>query len=134
MALKLGDNFRLQIDTKEIFHEVSAKLDFSRDFKEIATKDTNGKLVSPGAYAWNISIDAKWDNDGTTQEDLAGISAMAIAGATHTLLLSNGVTGDVTYTGTGYVADFNVDATNEDYVSVSFSLKGSGDLTQGVVA
>tara|TARA_R110002167_G_scaffold112367_1_gene284745 strand:- start:1820 stop:2224 length:405 start_codon:yes stop_codon:yes gene_type:complete len=134
MALKLGDNLRLSIDTKEIIHEVSAKLDFSREFKEVATKDTSGKLVSPGSYTWGMSIDAKWDNDGTTQEDLAGISAMAIAGTTHALLLSNATSGDVTYAGTGYVADFNVDATNEDYVSVSFSLKGSGDLTQGVVA
>ncbi len=134
MALNLGENMRLTLNSKEILHEVSCSLSFTKDFKEIASKDTNGKLVSPGSSSTTISIEGLWENDGTTKHDLFVISGYANANTAYAFSFSTDVIGDVIYSGDAYVDSFSVDATNEEYVTFSFTLKINGDLTIAEVA
>jgi len=134
MALKEGVNMRITVGGKEIFHEVSADLSFQTDFKEVASKDTSGKLVSPGSSSWNIPVEALYDNDGTTQEDLFTLSTLAINKTEVAVTLTTGVSGDVVYSGNAYIESFNTNATNDEYVTCSFSFKGNGDLTVARVA
>jgi predicted secreted protein len=129
MALNLGENMRLTLDGKLILHEVSASLSFTKDFKEVASKDTNGKLVSPGSNSWNFSVEGLWENDGTVKQDLFAITTMANADAVKTVSFSTGISGDPIFSGNAYVEGFTVDAANEEYVTFSFTVKGSGDLT-----
>jgi len=134
MALKEGVNMRITVDTKEIFHEVSADLSAATDFKEVASKDTSGKLVSPGAQSWNIPIEALYDNDGTTQEDLYTLATLWKAKTEVAVTLSTNVSGDVIFSGNAYIESFNTNATNEEYITCSFQFRGNGDLTIAQVA
>lgn len=129
MALTEGVNMRITVGGKEIMHEISADLSAQTDFKEVATKDTNGKLVSPGAQTWGIAIEAMLDYDGTTQEDAYTMSEAWNAKTLVSVTLTTGTSGDAIYSGSAYIADFSTSAKNEEYVSYSFNFKGSGDLT-----
>ncbi len=134
MALKEGVNMRISVAGKEIFHEVSANLDATTDFKEVASKDTSGKLVSPGSQSWNIPIEALYDNDGTTQEDLYTLGVLWKNKTEVAVTLSTNVSGDVIYSGNAYIESFNTNATNEEYITCSFAFRGNGDLTIARVA
>lgn len=129
MALKEGVNMRITVGGKEIFHEVSADLSAATDFKEVASKDTSGKLSAPGAQSWNIPIEALYDNDGTTQEDLFTLATLWKDKTQVAVTLSTNVSGDVIFSGNAYIESFNTNATNEEYITCSFSFKGNGDLT-----
>lgn len=129
MALKEGVNMRIKVGGKEIFHEVSADLSATTDFKEVASKDTSGKLVSPGAQSWNIPIEALYDNDGSTQEDLFTLATLWKNKTEVAVTLSTNVVGDVIFSGNAYIDGFTTNATNEEFITVSFSFKGNGDLT-----
>jgi len=129
MALKEGVNMRITVDGKEIFHEVSADLSASTDFKEVASKDTSGKLSSPGSQSWSIPIEALYDNDGTTQEDLFSLATLWNAKTKVAVVLTTGVIGDVSFSGDAYIESFSTNATNEEFVTCSFTFRGDGDLT-----
>lgn len=130
MAYYEGTTMRLTLGTKQIFHEVDADLNFSIDFKEIASKDTNGKISTPGSYSWSISCNMSLlDNDGTTKEDLFTLATKALAKGLHAITFSTNVTGDVIFSGNAYIEGFTTAAVNEEKSTASFTLRGDGDLT-----
>lgn len=133
MALIQGLNMRIKVDTKEIFHEVDANLSMSTDFKEVASKDTAGKLVTPGAQSWSLSCNALLENDGTTKEDLKTLSDKWKAKSVHAVTFTTGTSGDVIYSGNAYIESVEVSSPNEEGVNVSYNLRGDGDLTIAAV-
>ena len=133
MAVYSGTTMRIKIGSKTIFHETKATFTTSRDFNELASKDINGKEVTPGSYTWSLTCDALIANS-TTQEDLASLDVAYQAKTLVTMEFSTDVSGDVVYSGSAYVESYNVDAANEEGVTGSFSFKGSGDYTLGTVA
>lgn len=135
MAFYQGTAMRLKIGTKEIFHEVDCEISASTEFKEVASKDTAFKIVTPGSQTYTISCNTSLlDNDGTTQEDLKGLADIWKAKTSHAVTFTTGVTGDVIFSGTVYVETFTASAANEEFATASYTLKGTGDLTIGVNA
>ena len=128
-----GTTMRIKIGSKTIFHEVSATLTSSIDFKEVASKDTNGKLVTPGAQSWSMTANTLIANS-TTQEDLSSLYAAHSGKTAVTIEFTTDVSGDVVFSGSAYVESISIDATNEEVVTGDFSFKGDGDLTMGTVA
>lgn len=130
MALYQGAVMRLTVDTKEIFHEVDASIEASTDFKEVASKDTSGKIVSAGSQSFTISCSTSLlDNDGSTQEDLYTLASKWKAKTSHAVTFTTGTTGDVIFSGTVYIESFSVSAVNEEYSTAEYTLRGTGDLT-----
>ena len=53
-----GHNVRISYNGKTLYHTTSCKWSSARDFEEIATKDTEGKVSVPGNYGWDMNADA----------------------------------------------------------------------------
>ena len=135
MAFYEGVAMRLTVDTKEILHEVDVDIQATTDFKEVASKDTSGKIVSPGAQTFSLNCNTSiLDNDGTTKEDLFTMATKWKAKSTHAVTFTTGASGDAVFSGTVYIESFSVSAVNEEQSSASYTLKGTGDLTIAQVA
>jgi len=129
-----GDTMRLKLGGKDIFHEVEVSLDFSRDFKEVATKDTDGKVTTPGDYSFGLSVSAKASSDTTTENSNIMLAGYAVNGDKLKFELADSVSGHITYSGEAYIEGFTINANNEESVDMSYSLKGTGTLTIGATA
>ena len=134
MGLLQGTTMRIKKGTKTLFHETDASLSSTIDFKEVASKDTDGKLVTPGTQSWSLTANALVANDaGALQADLAELYNDHKNKILVTIEFSTQVSGDIIFSGSAYVETFNVQATNEEEVTGDFSFKGNGALAIGTV-
>lgn len=134
MSFYSGTTMRIKIGAKTIFHETDASLSSSIDFKEVASKDSNGKVKTPGSQSWSLSCNALIGNDGTVQEDLKTLYDKHVAKTLVTVEFTTDATGDVVFSGSAYVGTFNVTATNDEEVKGDFSFEGSGALAIAIKA
>ena len=134
MAIYAGATMRLKVEGKTIFHETDATLSSTIDFKEVASKDTLGKLKIPNTQTWNISCNSLIANTvAAAQEDIKTLYDKHKAKTLVTVEFSTDVTGDVVFSGEAYVGTFNITATNEAEVTGDFTFEGDGELTIAVV-
>ncbi|MCG7502384.1 phage tail tube protein [Tenacibaculum sp. Mcav3-52] len=131
MAFLEGSKMRIRIGTKEVFHETNSTLNASTEFKEIASKDTNGVEVSPGKQTFSLSSSAYAASGATTQEDLKAIADAWKAKTLVSVTLADGVTGNIALDGQGYIENFVINTQTEEAVTFDYSVKGSGDLNIG---
>lgn len=131
MAFYEGSKMRIKIGTENVFHETDATLNWSREFKEIASKDTDGKQSSPGSKSWSLSSSAYAINTPDTQNDLKSIADAANAATLVEVQFTDGVSGNLVFSGQAYIENFSVKSPNDETVSFDYSLKGNGDLTIG---
>ena len=135
MAYYEGAVMRIKLGTKDIYHEVDAELTFSNEFTEIASKDTPGKISTPGAQSFSLSCSASLiDNDGSVKEDLFSITSKAKSQELVAFTFTTGASGDVVFSGNVYIEGFTVGAVNEEKSTASYTLKGNGDLNIAQVA
>ena len=127
---------RIKIDAtgggtaKEIMHEVEASLNEARDFEELASKDIVGKDYHPKEGTWSLTGNAIAANSvGDAQIDLQAIVASYQAKTLVAIELTDGITGNMAYSGNAYIENYNLTSSNEDKVKYDFSLKGVGVLT-----
>jgi len=128
-----GSVMRLQVEGKNVFHEVEVSIEGSTDFKEIATKDTDGKEVSPGSQSFSLSCSAKGSPDTTTENTDVILLGYWKNKTKVAFTLTDGIVGHVTYSGEAYLENFNMGSPNDEIVDFSYSLKGTGELVIGVV-
>lgn len=131
-----GKNVRLRIGDKVLYHSTTAQITITSNTTEIATKDTNGTIVTPDNYSWTASMEALWSNkpDGSsTQLDPKDLLTHQLANDLLTLEFTTDVEGDDTYSGSCYVTSTDLGAEVGNSATASFQFTGSGDLTVGVV-
>lgn len=99
---------------------------------DVTTKDSSSQEeVIAGLRGSEISASGYFAEDATYgYEDLFDIYA---AGSSVTVLVSSGVTGDVTYSYTAYVTSLNRTAEMDTAVGFEVSLKPTGEVSKGVV-
>lgn len=130
-----GKLFRIKVDGKTIFHETDFKLSSSKDFSEIASKDTDGKQFTAKDIEWSISCNSLIGDSLTdTQMDAAALYALHLSDETVAIEFTTSATGDMVFTGNAHVNQFDLDATHDDVAKGSFAFKGDGELSLGVVA
>ena len=135
MAFNKPVILRTLVDGKNIFHEIEFSLDATTDFQEVATKDTDGKEVTPDTQSWSASASAVGSAD--VLADRQTELTMAQLWKAKTLVpfaVTDAVTGNVKYSGEAYVENFSVKAGVEGTVDISWSFKGNGELTIAEVA
>lgn len=120
---------RIKIGTNEVYHETDATLNWQREFKEIASKDTTGVENTPGKSSWSLSSNAYARNAPGTENDLKVISDAAQGGTLVDVEFTDGISGNVMYSGQAYIESFSVKSTNDETVTFDYSLKGNGLLT-----
>jgi predicted secreted protein len=135
MSLDYSGSMRIKIGTKTIMHEVEASLNESRDFEELASKDIVGKDFHPKEGTWSLSGNALAANSGgDAQVDLQSIVSSYQAKTLVAIELTDGITGNMAYSGNAYIENYNLTSANEDKVKYDFALKGIGVLTVAVNA
>jgi predicted secreted protein len=135
MSLDYSGSMRIKIGTKTIMHEVEASLNESRDFEELASKDIVGKDFHPKEGTWSLSGNALAANSGgDAQVDLQAIVSSYQSKTLVAIELTDGITGNMAYSGNAYIENYNLTSANEDKVKYDFALKGIGVLTVAVNA
>jgi TP901-1 family phage major tail protein len=134
MAFQDGKLMRITVGGKEIFHEVSVSLSGGTEFKDVATKDTSGTESTPGSKSWTASVEGVASADSTTEHDLKAMVDLWNAQTLSAITVTDSVSGNIEFSGNAYIENWSVDAANEESVTFSYSLKGSGALTVGSVA
>lgn len=132
-----GTNVRLSYEGKTLYHTTACKLQISTKLEEIATKDTNGSVVTPGNYAWNVSAEALVADIpalSTTQVGAMDIVDFLLAKTELDIEFTSSVTGDWKYAGSVFVESADIDATVDQSMTGSFSFKGNGNLTKTIVS
>jgi len=133
MSLDYSGSMRIKIATKTIMHEVEASLNEARDFEELASKDIVGKNFHPKEGTWSLTGNAIAANsNGDAQIDLQAIVESYQAKTLVAIELTDGVTGNMAYSGNAYIENYNLTTSNEEKVKYDFSLKGEGTLTVAV--
>ena len=137
MAQTVEGILRLTIDGKKFAHETSASLSLTLDFRERATKDTDGIERAPNIIDWSASGESLLvgavdeDTEFASFEDL--FDAMLAKQEVDVEFKPGGV-GSTFYKGKAYFNQLDASsAVNED-PTASFSLTGNGAPTKGVIA
>ena len=131
-----GKNVRISVEGKTIYHATSCKLDISMSLEEIATKDTEGSVNTPGNYTWNASTDALFatlPSGDTTHKSADEILDYLLAKTELDFEFSTNQSGLWVYAGKVYVESASIDATVGQSVTGSFTFKGNGDLSKTLV-
>lgn len=131
-----GKNLRFKFGGKALFHATSCSIDISTTLEEIATKDTNGSVSTPGNYSWGISADALVANlpsGNSTHVDFAYLLDAQLANTEIEVDFTTSETGDFIYSGTVYIESSNIQAEVGSSAKGSFSFKGNGNLTKTTV-
>ena len=133
MSLDYSGSMRIKIATKTIMHEVEASLNEARDFEELASKDIVGKDFHPKEGTWSLTGNAIAANsNGDAQIDLQAIVESYQAKTLVAIELTDGITGNMAYSGIAYIELYTLTSANEDKAKFDFSLKGVGTLTVAV--
>ena len=143
MALVNGNNLRVYaIDGDgtgtriQLAHSQTVTLDISNSLIDITTKDSNSWMEKlSGQRSFSLSADGILDYDTTGTHDTVALADFAIAGTE--LYFSFGITedgtlstGDVVYTGSGFVSSFGQSGGTDDAPTFSLSLDSNGALTK----
>lgn len=131
-----GHNVRISYNGKTLYHTTSCKWSSSRDFEEIATKDTEGKISIPGNYAWDMNTDALVADKPalSTDSDFMDILDLYIAGTEIDVEFTGSAVGDWIIGGKAYVSNADITADDGSVVKGTFAFKGNGDIVKSVVA
>ena len=131
-----GGATRFSYNGKTLYHTKGCKLQISTKMEEIATKDTNGSVVTPSNYSWSASTEALIADKpagSTTQLGFIDIVQLQLAKTAINIEITDGVLGSWIAVGECYVESADIDATVDQSVSGSFSFKGNGDLNISIL-
>lgn len=128
-----GDILTLTVDGTEVTHSIEHGLSASMATIEVTSKDSN---------KWKTSIagDKSWSFSGSAYMLFGGaytftdLFALWTAGASFTAVLTTSVTGDSQYTGSVNITALEKTASHGSAVEISYTLEGTGPLTEGTVS
>ncbi|RMG81343.1 MAG: hypothetical protein D6712_16480 [Chloroflexi bacterium] len=116
-----------------ITHSTDASLSFSMSPRPATTKDSAGwEEVLEGLMSWEVSGSALLAFDAANGVD--ELSTIALARTATEVRFTTNVTGDTVWSGTGYITRLEAASPGqEDTANISFTFKGTGQLTQATV-
>ena len=132
-----GKEVRLRLGDKTLYHATTCQLTVSSKTQEIATKDTNGDLVTPDGYTSTLSMDSLWadkPNGTTTQLDPADLLQNQLDETLLTFELRTDVDGDKVISGSCYVTNTDLGAEVGNMATAAFQFTVSGDIAIDVYA
>jgi len=127
-----GKNLRLSFGDKLLWHAQECTLSISAKNESVSTKDTQGDEIVMDGYNYTLSTNglAAALPDGNTTHITGDTLTDAVLN--NTLInweFGTGVVGSRMYSGTAYVTQADISASNGSAVTGSFSFTGSGDIT-----
>ena len=131
MAFIKGKNLRLTFDGKKLLHATECQLSIASKTEEIATKDTVGDELLISGYNYSLSTSALMATlpVGNTTHVVADVLVEAqVAGTPVAWEFTSGEAGTKVYSGTCFVTQSDMTASNGSSANTSFSLTGTGDI------
>lgn len=127
-----GKDLRLRLGGKTLYHSTSCQLTVSSKSQEVATKDTNGDIVTPDGYSATLSMDSLWadkSNGTTTQLDPADLLQNQLDEVLLDFEMTTGADGDRVISGQCYVTNSDFGAEVGNKATAAFQFTVSGDIT-----
>ena len=128
-----GTDLVIYIGSDVIGHSTSHALSIAHDPRDATTKDSSGwRDLLEGLRNWSTSGEGlvAFDADyGFTE-----LFTLITNRTTVTVKFSTEVTGDAYWTGDAYLTSLDQDSPTEDNVSMSYTLEGTGALTEATVS
>lgn len=126
---------RIKIDDENVYHEIGAELSMELETKERETKDTNGTEYRAGKKSWTMSGNGLQVEAVTgTENTFSALFALYDAAGEVTVEFTTDSIGDKFYTGSALITNLTVNADVNEDPTCSWSLQGTGALTEGTVA
>jgi predicted secreted protein len=127
-----GTLMLVNLDGVAIAHTTSATLNIDVDLFDTTNKGSGGWDENDhGRRSWSIDVDGLVDY--STGLNIGGLMDMILQREDAVMLFSSGVIGHEEFSGTVRLASLSLTADQEDAVSFSGSLTGSGQLTKSTV-
>lgn len=129
-----GTLLRILVAGKSILHETDASFSTSRSFSETTSKDTEGTEVVPGDYTWGLSASQLVSADDTDVKHGTDVLMQKYLDKEKIeVQFSTGEVGDFVLSGFVYIESFDLQSTNAETATGSFSFKGSGAISKTTV-
>lgn len=126
---------RITVDGENIYHEISATLSMELETKERETKDTSGKEYRAGSDSWTISGNGLQVEETTsTEHPFNALVTKFQAKSEVTVEFSTGTSGDYYYSGQGLITSLEVTAEVGEDPTASYTIQGTGALTQDTIS
>jgi hypothetical protein len=131
-----GKDLRITLIDGTMYHATECSISSTTNFDEVATKDTNGNIVTPDTNSWSLSASGLVANKPgvSTQKDIHDIFTTHLAKTLVAVEFATTETGDIILSGNAYIESVEITASTEGRATYTASFKGNGDLTQALVA
>lgn len=134
----ISGNMRLTLGGKTVYHATEASLSLSREFKERATKDTNGTERAKGKKSWTASTSAlgAYLGDGVGTNDFFGLFDLYNDDTDTPIeieFVPDEADAEYKLIGKGFIESLEKNLPNEEDSTVSISIVGSGEMTKEVI-
>jgi predicted secreted protein len=127
-----GTDLSIFIGGTEVAFATTHDLDLGMDTREVTNKDSAGwQEIREGTRNWSTSGEAWFAEDAAY--GFSDLFALYNSRSSFIVKFSTNVSGDVYYTGTAYLTSLTQSDPLEDTASFSFSLDGTGVLTEATL-
>lgn len=118
-----GSAMRVKLGTKTIMHEIDYSYGATTEFQDLASKDVAND-VNPGKSTYSLSGNGYADNStADAQEDIKALFDWQAAKTSKAFEITDGVSGNMSISGTAYLESIEMTGTLNEVVSYSFTLK-----------
>jgi len=125
---------RITVDAENVYHEIEAELSMDLETKERETKDTAGTEYRAGKKSWTMSGSGLSTEDTTGDEHtFSALFAKYDASAEVAVEFIPTATGDKFYKGQALITNLTMSSTVNEDVTCSWSLQGTGSLTEDTI-
>ena len=126
MANHTGSEGTVKIGSNTTAEIRSFSIDETHDAIEKTAMGDSYRSFKTGRLSWSGSIECWWD-----ETDTSGQGALDVgASVTLNLYPEGATTGDIYYSGTALISGKTINASADGMVEASYSVQGSGGLTE----
>jgi hypothetical protein len=127
-----GRNLRVLVAGKPILHATECSFSTSMNFEEIATKDTDGTIQTPGNYTWTLTSNhLVADKNQSTQSSYTDAFELLEQFKNRLpvqVQFTTSMGGDVIISGEAFLSGANISAPVEGAASGDFNFQGNGNF------
>jgi len=126
MATHTAANGVIKVGSDSVAEITGYSLEYTSDTVEDTAIGDSARTYIPTLKSFTASLDAFWD-----ETDTNGQGALTVGTSiTFSIYPEGDTTGDTYYTGTGIITGRTITSSVGEMITASFSVQGSGDLTE----
>ena len=132
MAVQNGTDFIIQLTTTQVSDLTSNDFEFTREMRNVTTKNSGGNSeFLPSTKSWTASLEVLVDQ--SSAYNLEEFYDAWEAGTPLPVKFTNGVVGNVEWSGTAYITSVSPASPMEDNVTCTVSLQGTGAPSKATI-